>query len=72
MGPPGESAVDPELRLHGLEGLRVADCSVMPTVIRGNTHAPAVMIGERCAQLMRAPERPTPARREPSPVRVGA
>jgi choline dehydrogenase len=45
---------------------------VMPTVVRGNTHAPAVMIGERCAELMRgraAPALPLP---QPSPVRVGA
>jgi choline dehydrogenase len=72
IGPTGEGAVDPELRLHGIEGLRVADCSVMPAVIRGNTHAPAVMIGERCAQLMRAPGTPALTRPEPSPVRVGA
>ena len=53
IGREGEGALDDELRVHGVEGLRVADCSAMPTVIRGNTHAPAVMIGERCAQLVR-------------------
>jgi choline dehydrogenase len=50
---PHDGAIDPELRVHGIEGLRVADCSAMPTVTRGNTHAPAVMIGERCAELVR-------------------
>jgi choline dehydrogenase len=53
IGSPTDGAVDAELRVHGVDGLRVADCSVMPTVIRGNTHAPAVMIGERCAELVR-------------------
>ncbi|HEV3055989.1 MAG TPA: GMC family oxidoreductase N-terminal domain-containing protein [Solirubrobacteraceae bacterium] len=54
IGSPQDGVVDPELRVHGIERLRVADCSVMPTVTRGNTHAPAVMIGERCAELIRA------------------
>lgn len=44
--------VDAELRVHGVEGLRVADASVMPRVTSGNTHAPTVMIGERCADLV--------------------
>ncbi|HUO70336.1 MAG TPA: FAD-dependent oxidoreductase [Solirubrobacteraceae bacterium] len=52
IGPPEEGVVDAELRVHGIEGLRIADCSVMPTIPRGNTHAPAVMIGERCAELL--------------------
>jgi choline dehydrogenase-like flavoprotein len=46
------SVVDPQLRVLGVDGLRVADVSVMPTLIRGNTNAPAIMIGERLAQLM--------------------
>jgi choline dehydrogenase len=54
IGAPGDGVVDPELRVHGIERLRIADTSVMPTVTRGNTHAPAVMIGERCAELIRA------------------
>ncbi len=54
IGSPEDGVVDPELRVHGVERLRIADCSVMPTVTRGNTHAPAVMIGERCAELIRA------------------
>jgi choline dehydrogenase len=53
IGSPQDGVVDPELRVHGIERLRIADCSVMPTVTRGNTHAPAVMIGERCAEFLR-------------------
>ena len=45
--------VDPELRVFGMEGLRVADASVMPSVIRGNTNAPAIAIAERAADLIR-------------------
>ncbi|MFI2372806.1 GMC family oxidoreductase [Streptomyces sp. NPDC018833] len=46
--------VDHELRVHGVAGLRVADASVMPTVVRGNTNAPTIMIAERAADLIRA------------------
>ncbi len=48
------SVVDSELRVIGVEGLRVADASVMPNVIRGNTHAPTVMIAEKAADMMKA------------------
>ena len=48
------SVVDPELRVFGVEGLRVADASVMPSVPRGNTTAPAIMIGEKVADLIAA------------------
>jgi choline dehydrogenase len=53
MGVDGDAVVDPQLRVRGVEGLRVADASVMPLVSSGNTHAPAVMIGERAADLVR-------------------
>jgi choline dehydrogenase len=51
MGPDG--VVDHELRIHGIAGLRVADASIMPTITSGNTHAPTVMIAEKCADMMR-------------------
>jgi choline dehydrogenase len=49
MGVDHEAVVDPHLRVRGIEGLRVADASVMPAVTTGNTHAPTIMIGERAA-----------------------
>ena len=52
MGTDPESVVDPTLRVHGVAGLRVADASVMPTLTSGNTNAPAIMIGERAADLV--------------------
>ena len=57
IGPADDGVVDPELRVHGVEGLRVADTSVMPRITSGNTNAPTYMIAERCAALMldRAP-----------------
>lgn len=55
MGPEGgklQTVVDPRLRVHGIDGLRVADASVMPELIGGNTHAPTVMIAERAAAFI--------------------
>jgi choline dehydrogenase len=52
MGRDAMAVVDPELRVRGVEGLRVADASVMPTVTSGNTNAPAIMIGERLADFL--------------------
>jgi choline dehydrogenase len=52
MGVDELAVVDPQLRVRGVDGLRVADASVMPTVTTGNTHAPATMIGERAADLV--------------------
>jgi choline dehydrogenase len=49
MGGDGESVVDPQLRVRGVAGLRVADCSIIPLMPRANTNAPAIMIGERAA-----------------------
>ncbi|MDT5161720.1 MAG: choline dehydrogenase, partial [Mycobacterium sp.] len=53
MGSDDASVVDPELRVRGVDGLRVADASVMPTIIRGHTHAPSVLVGEKAADLIR-------------------
>ena len=46
------SVVDPLLRVHGILNLRVADASIMPQITSGNTNAPSIMIGERCAELV--------------------
>jgi choline dehydrogenase len=54
MGTDAAAPVDPELRVRGVRGLRVADASVMPTVIRGHTNAPAIVIGEVAADLLRS------------------
>ncbi len=53
MGRDPMAVVDPRLRVHGIAGLRVADASVMPRIIGGNTHAPTVMIAEKAADLVR-------------------
>jgi choline dehydrogenase len=53
MGKDDNSVVDPQLRVHGIDGLRVADASVMPTVVSCNTNAASAMIGEKAAELLR-------------------
>jgi choline dehydrogenase len=55
MGVDVLAVVDPQLRVHGLNNLRVADASVMPTLVSGNTNATAIMIGERCADFILNP-----------------
>ena len=54
MGSDAMAVVDSELRVHGMRGLRVADASIMPTLTSGNTNAPCIMIGEKCAEMVLA------------------
>jgi len=54
MGPdPSTAVVDPRLRVHGLDGLRIADASIFPLLIAGNTNAASIMVGEKAFELMR-------------------
>lgn len=52
MGTDSDSVVDPSLRVHGIDGLRAADASIMPNIISGNLNAVCIMIGEKAADLI--------------------
>lgn len=72
MGNDPMAVVDERLRVHGISGLRVADASIMPTIISGNTSVPTMMIGEKCVDMiledMARPQAQQHQQRQPTPV----
>lgn len=67
MGVDGRAVVDPQLRVHGIGGLRICDASVMPSITSGNTNAPVIMIAERCAAFLLGTGAGTAAMHVPAP-----
>jgi choline dehydrogenase len=64
MGPAGDNVVNHELKVHGLEGLRVADASVFPHLIGANTNAAVVTVAEKASDIILGRKPPAPAGRE--------
>jgi len=72
MGQGPDAVVDPELRVYGVEGLRVADASIMPVITGGNTNAPTMMIGEKAADLVLGRVPPESERPDSEPETTGS
>jgi len=70
MGSDAEAVVDTELRVQGVQGLRVIDASIKPSIVRGNTNAATIAIAERAADVIRGVDPPAPA--PPKAVAAGA